>query len=788
MKKLIPIFIIFILALSFLGTYRSVRASGSTWRVLAPGAQKLDRSVQVALDQAGSSDMLTVIVTLNKQADLARVNGADRAARLQGVIQALQATANGTQGRLTGILTTYRAQGLVESFTPLWVFNGFSVTGTVEVIDALAQDPDVLTITPDDIQIVPQTGTPEANITLVNAPAVWGQGYTGQGVVVASMDTGVDATHPDLASSWRGGSNSWYDPYNQHATPVDLDGHGTWTTGIMVGGDAGGTSIGVAPGAQWVAVKIFNDQSGSTATAIHLGFQWLLDPDGNPSTADAPQVVNNSWTYTNPGCYLDFEPDLQALRAAWILPVFAAGNGGPYSNSIYSPANNPSAFAIGAIDNNDQIYTNSSRGPSTCGGSTGPYPELVAPGVNVLTTGLFGTYTTDSGTSFAAPHVAGGLALLLSAYPNLDAGMQEGALINTAVDLGASGPDDVYGYGRLDLLSALSWAAIAPTSTPVPPTATLAPTYTPTPVPHVNLALNRPVTVSSFQDSTHSGAMAVDGSLSTLWQTEKVKGRNKSTSEWIDIDLGSSQNISQVVLEWGTYYATGYAIEVSGNNSTWSEVSSTSNGDGGNDMLSFDTVQARYIRLNSSAWSSSSYRNWLKEFEVYASSGTTSPTPTATSAPSSTPTTEPPTPTNTSVPTSTPTEPAAPTATSTPTSPPTPTPEAGNSIHVGDLDAVPVGGGGRWDAVVNITVHDASEMPVQGVTVNGAWSNGANGSGSCTTDAAGTCSISRNNLKNNVSSVNFTVTGLAFSLPYQPVTNHDPDGDSDGTLIVVSKP
>ena len=85
-------------------------------------------------------------------------------------------------------------------------------------------------------------------------------------------------------------------------------------------------------------------------------------------------------------------------------------------------------------------------------------------------------------------------------------------------------------------------------------------------------------------------------------------------------------------------------------------------------------------------------------------------------------------------------------------------------------------------------VHDASEMPIQGATVNGDWSNGANGSGSCTTGADGICSISRSNLKNNVGSVDFTVTDLSFSLPYQSSSNHDPDGDSNGSTIAILKP
>jgi serine protease AprX len=762
MKKILIVLLIGVVFIPFLGRQQSAVASMDANTIVNTGTVQIDPVLQAAIDSAQSGDMVSVILTLRQQADLTKVHGATRAERLQVVIQALQGTANATQGRLIGLLNSYHNQGLVDSFTPLWVFNGFSVKATAEVIQALAQDPDVFAITTDDIHIVPAWGTPESNITLVNAPLLWSQGYTGQGVVVASMDSGVDAAHPDLSSRWRGGSNSWYDPYGQHSTPVDLSGHGTWTTGIMVGGDVGGTSIGVAPGAQWIAVKIFNDQGGSTATAIHLGFQWLLDPDGNPNTADAPQVVNNSWTYANPGCYLDFEPDLESLRAAGILPVFAAGNGGPYSNTSYSPSNNPAAFAVGAVDNNDQIYAYSSRGPSTCGGSTGPFPEIVAPGVNVRTTYLFGLYTNETGTSLAAPHVAGGLALLLSAYPNLDSGMQEQALIQSAVDLGASGADDVFGFGRLDLLSALNWASTAPTSTPMPTaTSTPVPTATPTSVPDVNLALNQPVTVSSYQDIAHSGSAADDGDLNTKWQTEKVRGKNKSTSEWITVDLGSSQNVSQVTLDWDTYFATAYSLQVSLDQNNWSDVGNTSSGNGGQETITFDTVQARYIRLYTSAWNDNSYRNWLNELEVYANA--------ASSAPAS-------------IPTSTPT--ATPTATATATL------DTGNRIHVGDLDDSSISNGSRWNAVVTILVHDTADMPLEGVSVNGDWSNGVKGSGSCTTDADGICSISHNNLKNNVSSVSFSISNLSNSngWSYDALANHDPDGDSDGTSITLLKP
>jgi hypothetical protein len=208
----------------------------------------------------------------------------------------------------------------------------------------------------------------------------------------------------------------------------------------------------VAPDAKWIAVKIFNDRGTATSTGIHQGFQWLLDPDGNPNTADAPNVVDNSWTMTTANCTLDFQPDLASLRAAGILPVFAAGNYGPNSGTVQSPANLPEAFAVGGTDNSDALYSYGSRGPSTCAAATAP--KLAAPAVNIRTTDLYGSYVQDTGTSVAAPHVAGALALLLSAFPHLSADQQEAALESGAHDLGPAGLDNDSGYGRLDAFAA----------------------------------------------------------------------------------------------------------------------------------------------------------------------------------------------------------------------------------------------------------------------------------------------------------------------------------------------
>jgi serine protease AprX len=426
--------------------------------------EKMAPEVQAALASLQEGEMTTAIVTLKDQEDLREISRSDRALRLAAVVQALRARASATQPSLRELLETRRDEGRVRETVPFWVFNGLSVTATADVFEELATRAEVLSITPDEVILMPSAplgerltspSGAEPNLTRINAPALWNLGFRGQGIVVASMDSGVDADHPDLSAQWRGGTNSWFDPSGQHPiTPTDTNGHGTWSMGILVGRDAGGTSIGVAPDAQWIAVKIFDDQGRATATRIHQGFQWLLDPDGDPDTPDAPNVVSNSWNIGRPGCVLAFQLDLQALRAAGIVPVFAAGNFGPAGSTSVSPANYPEAFAVGAADNSDVVWPESSRGPSACSDLSAIYPQVVAPGVNVRTADLSGFYYAASGTSMAAPHVAGVLALLLSAYPDLTASGQETAVLSTTVDLGSPGPDNDHGYGRVDVLAA----------------------------------------------------------------------------------------------------------------------------------------------------------------------------------------------------------------------------------------------------------------------------------------------------------------------------------------------
>jgi bacillopeptidase F len=304
-----------------------------------------------------------------------------------------------------------------------------------------------------------EAGAPAGwNLAAAGAPGLWALGQRGEGVVVASVDTGVDPGHPDLAGRWRGGPGGWLDPHGEHATPHDASGHGTQTTAIAVGGAASGTAIGMAPDARWIAVKLFDDAGRARASDVHLALQWLLDPDGDPSTADAPDVVSAAWGLLDAAeaCVDEFEPDLAVLRAAGIAVVFPAGNGGPEPASGVSPANNPGALSAGAVDAALEVAAFSSRGPSQCDG--GPFPRLVAPGAGVVTADLapggLPLYATVTGTSYAAAHVAGALALLAGAFPAATAAELEDALLRSAVDLGDPGVDGAAGAGLVDARAA----------------------------------------------------------------------------------------------------------------------------------------------------------------------------------------------------------------------------------------------------------------------------------------------------------------------------------------------
>ena len=210
-------------------------------------------------------------------------------------------------------------------------------------------------------------GELSSHLNAVGAAAYWQRGITGKGVVVAVVDSGVDGREGPLMAKFRGGPRDWFDPYGQRTQPFDGVGHGTHVAYVIAGGSAvkGGPPVGVAPHAQWIAARIYDDAGMGRMSAVHRTYQWLLDPDGRPETADAPAIVNNSWglPQTVGRCEREFARDFEALRAAGIHVVFAAGNDGPAANTSMSPANNPGVLAVGALSADGTVADQSGRGP-----------------------------------------------------------------------------------------------------------------------------------------------------------------------------------------------------------------------------------------------------------------------------------------------------------------------------------------------------------------------------------------------------------------------------------------
>ncbi len=337
------------------------------------------------------------------------------------------------------------------------------------------------------------TGDIEWGVSKVGAPEVWALGYTGQDVVVAGQDTGYDWDHPALKRQYLGWDGItvthdyvWHDAIHSGGgvcgpdspEPCDDYGHGTHTLGTMVGDDGGSNQIGVAPRARWMGCRNMDRGYGTPASYIEC-FEFFLAPypvgetpdDGHANPALAPDVINNSWSCPpSEGCdWWTLQAVVEAVRAAGIWVVSSAGNAGSACSTVDEPiALYDAAYSVGATDENDNIVSFSSRGPVLIDGSGRLKPDLSAPGIRVRSSLPGGGYGYKQGTSMAAPHVAGAVALLWSARPDLRYHITatEHLINHTAAprystqcgDLAETVPNNVYGWGRLDIAATLQAA------------------------------------------------------------------------------------------------------------------------------------------------------------------------------------------------------------------------------------------------------------------------------------------------------------------------------------------
>jgi subtilisin family serine protease len=324
---------------------------------------------------------------------------------------------------------------------------------------------------------------------MIEANKVWGlDGKHGEGIVVASADTGVDWTHPALKGKYRGWDGTsashdynWFDAIADQAVPFDdfTPSHGTHTTGTMVGDDGVGNQVGVAPGARWIACRNMNQGYGQPSTYLACN-QYFLAPyphGGNPEAdgdpTKAPDIVNNSWSCPpSEGCDVNVLKDsFDALRTAGILAVAAVGNSGSSCSSATDPPSiYDESFVVGATDSSNVLASFSSRGPVTVDSSGRLRPDVAAPGVGVRSSLRGGGYGSLSGTSMASPHTAGAAALLWSAKPQvrgliritrclMSQSARGFVQLSSPQTCGGTGvanrPNNLFGYGLIDAFDAI---------------------------------------------------------------------------------------------------------------------------------------------------------------------------------------------------------------------------------------------------------------------------------------------------------------------------------------------
>ena len=444
------------------------------------------------------------LIVLDRQVDAKRLlsgfSHPEKEARR--LVEVLRQEARDSQ---PGVIGTLTALGL--KFRPYWIVNIIAVEGYRSGLETLARRSDVKRIEsnrpfpvglerPDSLSPGDPQGV-EWNISWVKAPALWGLGFQGQNRVYANADTGVQWEHPGLKPQYRGWTGTladhnfhWWDAVHEDlngnrsnpcgfSSPVPCDdhGHGTHTLGTGIGDDGAGNQIGMAPKAKWISCRNMEEGFGQPSTYLEC-FQFFMAPTdlggNNPDPDKRPDAVGNSYGCPpEEGCSTEsLNAALENLRAAGIFIAASAGNTGPGCSTISNPPGlNAGAITVGATGFQSKgIAAFSSRGPVTVDASQRRKPELVAPGANVRSSYPPDNYTSLSGTSMAAPHLAGAALLLWSAVPALarQVDQTEFILTRSAQHLpstqGCGGdsplqiPNNVYGYGLLDTLAAYQWA------------------------------------------------------------------------------------------------------------------------------------------------------------------------------------------------------------------------------------------------------------------------------------------------------------------------------------------
>ena len=476
-------------------------------------AQSIDPVLLQEMDRRTDDEKIQVVVIMKSQYDRQQLgrsasNFATRAERRDFVVNELKRYAETSQYDLRMSLNEMERNGMTTAPTNLWMANALSFSATKQAINDLAVRSDIEIIGYDEMRyaLFDEEQTPAQvnrgianHVTKVNADDVWNLGYTGQGVVVAILDSGVNYNHVDLANHlWDGGSeypNHGYDFVYNDNDPMDDRGHGTHCAGIICGDGTAGTQTGIAPGATLMCVKVLNSSGNGSVATVCNAMQWAVE--------QGCDVLNMAFGWSNSSIAertLLRNTCVSVLNAGVIASVAAGDNGGyssypvpnnitlpgscppPYMDSIqaYNSGGLSCAFTVGAVDNYDYVYSSSSHGPVTWSnteyadysyteGSTTAFglirPDVCAPGYGVISTYYNNTtgYDDMTGTAPATSCVSGCISLLLSKNINATPAQICEALEKTAYSR-ETGKTNNYGYGRVDVLAAINSMAAGPLS------------------------------------------------------------------------------------------------------------------------------------------------------------------------------------------------------------------------------------------------------------------------------------------------------------------------------------
>ncbi len=469
---------------------------------------KIEAPLSQYLGTARDDEFVSVVVILGRQLTeedkirvFSRIKTDKRLERKREqrrlLISELKRVARADQRQVVGFLRGMEKVQQVRNVRALWLCNVVGVQAPKSVIRRLTAFKEIKSIHLDIPR--PVKGAIPWGVTQINADDVWSltpTSYTGDGVTVAILDTGVDYDHADLVNRmWintpedidgdgrltAADTDGVDDDGNGYVDdvvgwtlsgagnndPDDFTGHGTHVAGTVAGDGSGGTNVGVAPGARIMALRESNTAVLSTEQECWEGMQYALD--------NGADIINFSsgWTASFAPDYQTWRNNVHNLMDGGVLFVVAAGNGWSSvgaPNNVITPARVPLALTVGATDNTDTIAGFSDTGPVTWQ-TVSPFfdypwppgllkPDVSGPGVSVTSTKNGGGYVngpTWSGTSMAAPHVAGVAALLLEKDPSLSPYELKYIIEETALDLGATGPDNTYGWGRVNALDAINY-------------------------------------------------------------------------------------------------------------------------------------------------------------------------------------------------------------------------------------------------------------------------------------------------------------------------------------------